>query len=202
MPTLWRQNPSLPYGDHQILVTEGQGKKRVVEFGPGASTYAWIEAGVPEIVSLECRDEWREEKAREFADYPNVTVLPFWNNAPTAEVPKDLGVFDLAFVDSPRGQPNPDAVKLPGQMDCNRLNTLYAALLLSDIVLLHDAGRHWERNSLNRLEREGHLIGWYQPGDHRSYGMARVMKNGRKDPARFGLPSAPQPGCAPDRPSA
>ena len=152
--TLYRLSNSLRLEDYKCLVAYAQAlqPKRVLEFGPGYSTYAWIEAGVPEVISLECRDDWREKKEQEFSNYPTVTVLPFRNTSPQAEVPDDIGKFDLAFVDSPRGQPNRDAEILPGQADYNRLNTLIVACQLSPVVLLHDARRVYERNSLTLME--------------------------------------------------
>ena len=172
--TLYRPSLSLTVEDYNCLVAIAQQlqPKRVLEFGPGYSTYAWIEAGVPEIVSLECRDEWRKEKEREFSEFPNVSVQPYWNEAPQARVPEDIGNFDLAFVDSPRGQPNKSAIKLPGQQDCNRLNTLVKAMSLSPISLLHDAARVYERNSLAEMSKLGCEVEYFNyPG---SYGMAKV----------------------------
>jgi len=173
---LYRQSNALTLDDYKCLVAIAQRlqPKRMLEFGPGFSTYAWIEAGVPEIVTLECHDEWRGKKEAEFADYPSVTVLPYWNEAPEARVPEEIGEFDLAFVDSPRGQGNPDAVVHPGQEDYNRLNTLITATKLSPVTIIHDAVRVRERNSLAYVEKLGFDVHYINVAG-RSYGIAQVI---------------------------
>jgi hypothetical protein len=67
------------------LLREAIGKRRILEFGPGHSTYAWIEAGC-EVVSLENHDGWRAEKVEEFNMYPQVHIGKYEDTAPKATV--------------------------------------------------------------------------------------------------------------------
>ena len=41
---LYQPSNSLSADDYDILLREAIGKRRILEFGPGHSTYAWIEA--------------------------------------------------------------------------------------------------------------------------------------------------------------
>ena len=202
---LHEYNPSIIPEDYGALIAEAQRlqPKRVLEFGPGYSTYAWIEAGVPEIVSVEHIDDWREEKRAQFAEFPNVSVQPFWNEAPVARLGQDAGEFDLAFVDSPRGGHNKGRARLPGQQDCSRLNTLMCALKHAPIALLHDATRVDERHSLRRAELAGHKVEWFPvPSNGRTYGIARVIRDGNKETARPSVSSVAEPGGTAIRASA
>src|SRR5690606_2866892 len=64
--------------------------------------------------------------------------------------------FDLAFVDSPPG--NKDRVELAGQEGASRMNTLLYALSRAPVVLLHDAHRPGEQESLRRVAEAGHKV--------------------------------------------
>lgn len=184
-------------GDYRAIMEETRrlDPKRVVEFGPGFSTYAFIEMDVAEIVGLEHDSFWFDKQQQRFQDYPQVKIFPYWNEAPVARVPEGLGEFDLALVDSPKGYAGARVVH-PGQEDCSRLNTCLAALKMAPIVLLHDASRGLERATLSRLEREGHLvefIAWPADGKWKSrdsYGLARITRDGKK-PQRSDLSDAP-----------
>lgn len=159
--------------------------KSVVEFGPGHSTKAFLEAGVEEIVGLEHNDEWFETMVERFKDNPRVSIKRYWNEAPVARVPDDVSgrQFDIAFVDSPKGNFGP-RVALPGQEDCSRLNTCLAALQLAPVVYLHDAIRPLERGTLGYLHRlgckftfvDGPTTDWKQRKGNQteSYGIARI----------------------------
>jgi hypothetical protein len=164
-----------------ILQIAAKGAKSVLEFGPGISTYAFIEAGVERIVSLEYIAEWRFECEQKFKDYPQVRIGSF-QNLPVAT--GDLGedeTFDLAFVDSPKGNwfhvQNRPGVReaLKGQEDCSRLNTCVLALKHAPVVYLHDAYRAYERATLGRLSGMGHKID-YVGGP--KCGLARIIRNG------------------------
>jgi hypothetical protein len=187
---------TLPPQDYAALMEEARrlGAKRVLEFGPGYSTYAFIEQGVDEIVGLEYLPEWFEKQEERFKSYPQVKVDWFWDEAPEARVPDGLGSFDLALVDSPKGYLGARKVH-PGMEDCSRLNTCLAALHLAPIVLLHDASRGLERATLSRLEQLGHsveFIAWPASGKWKSpdsYGIARITRDGKK-PQRPDLPIA------------
>lgn len=200
--SLWTPNQkTLTKTDHDLLVEIGRGVSSVVEFGPGYSTFAFIEAGTPVIWGLEHDPAWFDTQTERFADYPQVKIKPYWNEAPVARVPVEVSkrTFDIAFVDSPKGYAGA-RIAHPGQEDCSRLNTCLAALRLAPVAYLHDAVRPLERATLTRLERDGHAVEWVAcPGkwkqQDQSYGLARITYYG-KDKSRADLPNAPQPGVA------
>lgn len=142
---------------YDTLVREARGARRVLEFGPGHSTQAFIDAGVPEIVSLEHDPKWLQKSIDRYAKYHNVHIFRY-TNSPVIEMPHpDPRSFDLAFVDSPVGHDR-GRVEHPGQEGCARLNTLTFALQHSRVVLLHDAGRKGEQRSLERIGRPFEMI--------------------------------------------
>jgi hypothetical protein len=184
--SLWTPNQrTLTKTDHELLVEIGKGATKVLEFGPGYSTLAFIEAGVSEIVGLEHDPKWNEKQKERFKEFPSVTVDWYWNEAPVARVPDWVRghEFDLAFVDSPKGYAGA-RVRHPGQEDCSRLNTCLAAIEVAPVVYLHDAIRPLERCSLARLEALGHKMEWVACPDgwkqqDESYGLARIIRNGK-----------------------
>jgi hypothetical protein len=149
------------FDDYGSLMRAVSGAKRVFEFGPGASTLAMIEAGVEKIVSAECSLEWRakaEDRLREFVTSGRVKIIGFTNTCPVEFDAPILGVFDVAFVDSPVGIEARSAVRHKGQENCSRLNSIMSALELAPVVLLHDAKRRGEQNALRRVEELGHRV--------------------------------------------
>lgn len=122
--------------------------RRVLEFGPGASTWAFVEAGC-EVVSLEYQQKWFEHYRREFAQHPQVQVIQF-HNQPTISVPQlREQQFDLGFVDSPVGA----------------LYKHYARMNACEFVadrtnrwMLHDAQRAGERNTLSAFQGRGWVV--------------------------------------------
>jgi hypothetical protein len=185
--SLWTPNQrTLTKTDHDNLVALGKGVNSVIEFGPGYSTFAWIEAGVDEIVGLEHDPVWFAKQTERFKDYPQVKIDHYWNTAPAAKVPDWVAErqFDIAFVDSPKGYMGA-RVAHPGQEDCSRLNTCLAALQLAPVVYLHDAARPLERATMMRLQRDGHSVRFvaYGPpmrhGKDVSYGIARIKRDGQ-----------------------
>jgi hypothetical protein len=167
----------LPFVDYATLLREFQGVKTVLEFGPGVSTLALIEAGVEKIVTLEHLPEWFNKAVEKFKDYPQVEIRPYWDE-PTvlADVEED---FDVALVDSPKGFTHKviEALgarkKHPGMEDCSRLNTCLFALDRAPIVYLHDAYRSLERGTLGRLNALGHRSEFIAPT---RYGIARICR--------------------------
>lgn len=152
------------FADYGFLLNAYKGVKSLLEFGPGATTLAAIEAGVQEIVCLEYDMEWMNAAKERFKEYPNVKIGAFVN---CPECPTTLPLektFEMAFVDSPKGYrnngdprlPKGGIVELPGMEDCSRLNTCLAALRHAPVVLLHDADRPRERATLGRLNSMGH----------------------------------------------
>ncbi len=186
--SLWIKNQkTLTKTDHCHLINIARGASRVVEFGPGYSTLAFIEAGVNEIIGLEHDSKWNEVQVDRFKDYPQVTIDWYYNEAPKARVPDFYkGVdFDFAFVDSPKGYAAARVLH-PGQEDCSRLNTCLAALDLTSVVYLHDAQRPLERATLSRLEVAGHrveFVSYPEIGAKKlddTYGIARITRNGKE----------------------
>ena len=152
------------------------GAKSALEIGPGISTLALIESGLERIVTLEHDDEWYAVAVEKFKDYPQVTVGRYVDDpVATGDI---VGVFDMAFVDSPKGfhRPIPGIRGVrkvhPGQEDCSRLNTCLLALKHAPVVYLHDATRPLERGTLGRLNAMGHTIEPL-PG-----AMARITRHG------------------------
>lgn len=149
-----REQSVFAFDDYAVLLSEAKRvhADRILEFGPGNSTLAWIEAGCNEIVSLEHNQQWMERAKDKFAGYLNVHLVPY-KNAAEIVVPQLNGkVFDLALVDSPVGVDLRSATRFPGQENCSRLNTLLFAVAHSPIVLLHDAKRPGEQATLERIK--------------------------------------------------
>lgn len=158
------ETKTLSFEDYATILKEcaALGAKTALEFGPGYSTLALIEAGLDRIVSLEHNDEWLDKMAIRFADYPQVEVKRYQDEP---EATADLGdeSFDVAFVDSPQGftyeiKGRIGRKKHPGQEDCSRLNTCILALKHAPVVYLHDARRPLERGTLQRLNAMGHRV--------------------------------------------
>jgi hypothetical protein len=155
------QKDTFPFAHYATLLKEATGAKTALEFGPGISTLALIEAGVEKIVSLESDPEWAKQKAEEFKDYPQVTIGGYTDTVPVHTTGDVLGDFDLAIVDAPAGF----TYAIPGRTprkahkefpDCSRMNTCLFALDHAPIVYLHDATRPLERGTLGRLNQMGH----------------------------------------------
>jgi hypothetical protein len=170
------------FADYGILLREATGKKRALEFGPGCSTWALIEAGCPEIVTCEYSEDWLEKAKEQFKDYPQVKVVKFWDE-PEARAEIE-GEFDIAFVDSPKGYRHIPGATPPGgrivhkgQEDCSRLNTCLLALKHSPLVFLHDAMRPLERGTLGRLNALGHKVSFCDGAS--KIGLARIDRNAK-----------------------
>lgn len=106
-------------------VEKNEGKiNTVLEFGPGLSTLLMDRLGL-NIVSYETEDKWFEEVRKK---NPKLDIRK-WNG----NIMQDqLGHFDLAIVDGPPGGKS------------RRVSTRIASEH-ADFVLIHDAGREWER---------------------------------------------------------
>lgn len=155
---------TLPFSDYGYLLKVAAGKQSVLEFGPGISTLAFVEAGLTDIVTCEHAPEWLGKAQEALKAFPQCRVLGYENVAPAALVGALNGhpEFDLALVDSPSGveghKDKEGRVRLPGQEDCSRLNTCLAALRHSKIIYLHDWFRANERATLERLSSMGHRV--------------------------------------------
>lgn len=139
-----------------MKLVEEIGAKRVLEFGPGISTLALIEAGVEVIDSYEYDSTFLASAQERFQAYPQVTVRRFYNASlcVVLDPPPDARRYALAFVDSPIGE-GPRRRLLPGQEELSRYNTVMYALSKAPVVALHDAKRDGEQNTLARLAAEG-----------------------------------------------
>jgi hypothetical protein len=181
---------TFPFNDYALLMQQVNdlGAKSCLEFGPGITTLALIEAGVEKIVTLEHDLEWLGEKIEQFKDYPQVSVGRYHDEPIVlADVEED---FDMAFVDSPQGFTHAmpgrkPRVAHPGFKDCSRLNTCLFALDRAPVVFLHDSIRPLERGTLGRLNAMGYKITQLPS----KVGMARIDRNG-KDASGSGLSGA------------
>jgi hypothetical protein len=170
------------FSDYALLMQQVKDleAETCLEFGPGLSTLALIEAGLTQIVTLEHDPEWFDANVERFKDYPQVHVGRYQDEP---EVIADLGSeqFDMAFVDSPKGYVHPlknvkgVRKKHPGMEDCSRLNTCLKALEHAPVVFLHDSQRPLERGTLGRLNAMGHKV-IQLPS---KVGMARIDRNGK-----------------------
>lgn len=173
-----REHSVFAFEDYAVLLKEVRriNADRVLEFGPGNSTLAWIEADCDEIISLEHNEIWLARAKEKLAGYLNVHLFRY-RNAPEIKVAELNGkTFDLAFVDSPQGIDLKNAVRFPGQENCSRLNTLLFALSRAPVVLLHDTKRPGEQATLDRIRNCGtynvEMI-------DTTKGMARITRNGK-----------------------
>jgi ADP-heptose:LPS heptosyltransferase len=115
---------------HMKALLEKYKSKTVLEFGAGLSTLLFGSV-VDEIHTFETQPGWIK-KIKDSAD-DNKHTFYNWDATkefvPPSVLPKR---FDFAFVDGPAG----------GQ---NREWSTKAAAELADVVIIHDAGREWER---------------------------------------------------------
>lgn len=151
--------------------------KSILEFGPGASTLALIEAGCERIVTCEYQQPWLSAAAERLAPYPQVDLRRYVNvsDVEVEGLARDEA-FDLAFVDSPLGCEAKRKIEIPGQEGCSRLNTLIYALGRAPVVLFHDAKRAGEQRSIERVRAMGHSVEMIDTVK----GMARIVRGGSR----------------------
>lgn len=138
-------SPSKMFTDEEYaqLLKHSIGKKRILEFGPGTSTYAFIEAGCMDIHTCEYAEKWLQITDSRFRKFPQVKIHAF-QNVPEIVIHDLYGRFDLAFVDSPKGIKDGPS----------RLNTLRFAFERTDQVILHDANRVHEQQSIEIISQK------------------------------------------------
>lgn len=115
---------------------------RVVEFGPGDSTRAFLDAGC-EVVSYEHDIGWLHRSVEMFKGEDGLELI----HCPEGTVPDALPFApDMVFVDGPPFR--------EGQ-EMSRLQPCEWALDVCGCFLLHDANRHGELATLKEMERRG-----------------------------------------------
>jgi len=146
---LYQESRIFPIDDYMALLEAAKGCKAALEFGPGFSTYALIEAGC-DIFSYEHNNQWLAESRKIFKPFQQVKIYKY-QNTPKITLRMPVDRFDIAFVDSPVGGRGKSRIIHPNQEGCSRMNTLKFALDNADIVLMHDCEREDERNSIKAL---------------------------------------------------
>lgn len=131
----------------------------VAEFGPGMSTYALLAGNVARIDTFECSSQWRQKALSEFRKIPSVRVRPYKNYEDAESVVLNIGQdrYDMVFVDSP-------PVMKPGSVPYARWNTVAAAALMSNRILLHDGCRERETKIAEHYEGLGWQVTLHKPG--------------------------------------
>jgi len=162
---------TFPDEDYGILIAEAEaiGAKSALEFGPGESTMAFLQAGCTRVLTLEHDRKWLRKAQQRFAGYDAIEVGTYTN---TPTINASAGAcerFDIAFVDSPVGTVKRRVIHA-GQEDCSRLNTVQYALTCASVVLLHDARREGEQRTLERMKQMGWNVKLYDT----ERGMARI----------------------------
>ena len=143
--------------EYEILFNAAKGKQSVLEFGPGASTWAFIDANVPKIVSCEFKKKWYQKAEKEFKK--RIQLLHFEPTQMPLQIPElENTQFDLVFVDSPPGVQTKHAIHIPNYEGFSRINTLLFALGCSDTIFLHDVHREGEQASLQLVKRLGYHV--------------------------------------------
>jgi hypothetical protein len=148
------------FDDYGALLAECRriNARTILEFGPGISTLALIESGAERIATCEYQDQWIAAAQERLKGHRQVSLHRYRNDAEVSVNGLCRARFDLAFVDSPVGQPSPRSVTHPGQEECNRLNTVLYAISRAPVVLLHDAKREGEGYTLARVAAAGHAV--------------------------------------------
>jgi hypothetical protein len=143
--------------EYGLLLKAAQGVQSVLEFGPGSSTWAFIEAGVPEVVSCESDPAWIESAQAQFGE--RVEIVWFDRKMMPLDIPAlNNRQFDLAFVDAPVGAQSGKSAKIPGHETRSRINSVVFALEHARRVFLHDAKRKGEQRTLQFVQRMGYRV--------------------------------------------
>jgi hypothetical protein len=119
----------------------------VVEFGPGRSTYVFLNEGC-RVWSYEYDPKYLAKITKALGTHERLTLQPFVNASQVTFEPPP-GKVDLVFVDSPSQHHS------PGMPKTCRLDVTLAATRLSDRILLHDAKRPGEKGTSAELVRRG-----------------------------------------------
>jgi predicted O-methyltransferase YrrM len=118
--------------------------KSVLEFGPGTSTLCFLACGC-DVDTCECKESYFHQYKNEFRGNTkiNVHVYDDVDNVSVPSLEKDR--YDMAFIDGPVGRAR-----------LSRLNTLLFSASKTDIIMLHDAARKGELESIDEMRK----LGW------------------------------------------
>ena len=140
----------LPREDYDAVLSCARGAQAVIEFGPGLTTLALFEAGVPYVESFEHELKWarRAQMRREPMKPAHVCWRVRRYKATRTKLPRPYLArrYDLGVVDGPQGGDKWQGP--PGYEMASRYIQLKYALEHCERVLLHDAQRPGERESL------------------------------------------------------
>jgi hypothetical protein len=130
--------------DDDMLVLQGvlEHAHTILEFGPGLSTEFFVSLG-KYVDTCETMPKFAQA-ARAYG----VNVFTY-TDGPDLKIEGLREQYDAAFVDGP---------ETPRGTPVARWNSLEYALRLAPLVVLHDALRHGEAESLKRLQGLGHHV--------------------------------------------
>lgn len=133
--------------DYDWLVSwcKDQNVRRVMEFGPGDSTQAFLDAGCS-VLSAESDPEWHRTMLERFSNDDPVSLTFYLDEAGCA-LPEPMETFDLVFVDGP-----------PAWNEGSRRHTLAWAMAHADNVVLHDARRAGELQLLSGISADEWVV--------------------------------------------
>jgi glycosyltransferase involved in cell wall biosynthesis len=117
--------------------------KNILEFGPGFSTYAFMENQC-NIYSYEHKQHWLDINKKQLKGFSNIHFYPFKYEENIQLEGLDRVDIDFAFVDSPQGTRND-----------SRLHTCIFASKVSDVFILHDCRRWPEKDTMKKFEEQG-----------------------------------------------
>jgi len=120
--------------------------QKVIEFGPGLSTEAFIKAGC-HIHSYEPSERYFFKYRKKFAGMCNVHIRLLRSSGFPLATLDTSSRYDFAFVDSPVGA---------SYKYFSRLDTVLHSIIVAPIIGIHDAKRRKEKNTLDILRE----IGW------------------------------------------
>jgi len=122
---------SLRKSEYEFLVrfTRENDIKTVLELGPGASTWAFLENGIA-VKSYEQHRSWYETASNLFADHEEVTLKLLTS----PEDYRETDTYDMVFVDATIRLQGPTKRK-------DRREAVRLASERSDVILLHDIRR-------------------------------------------------------------
>jgi predicted O-methyltransferase YrrM len=120
--------------------------RTVLEFGPGRSTQSFLDVGCL-VWSLEHDPAWLEKARQQLAHQQALKQLLLYAVEPELRIPQlEQSSFDIAFIDGP-----------PASFFRHfaRLNAIEFAAARTNVILLHDANREMECNSMLVMEEKG-----------------------------------------------